>query len=143
MNGIYTDGTYLEHTGGTWHIEDSSFKAKWIARLLARHPDIILRTVCEIGSGAGAILHELEKVLPESVSFTGYEISPDAHKISKQFVNSRCRFVLGDAFADGSVYDLECLPSTSLNTLKSASASSGTSEPKGDLRSITFPLMCT
>jgi SAM-dependent methyltransferase len=106
VTGIYTDGAYLEHTGGTWHSEDSPFKARWIARLLERHPSIKLQSVCEIGAGAGAVLHELKRLLPESVSFTGYEISPQAHRMSERFADNRCTFVLGDAFADQDIYDL-------------------------------------
>src|ERR1035438_8737514 len=39
-NSIYTDGSYLDRTGGTWHLEDSPFKARQIVRILARHPEI-------------------------------------------------------------------------------------------------------
>jgi SAM-dependent methyltransferase len=103
---IYTDGSYLETTGGTWHLEDSPLKAQHIVRLLARHPGIQPDSVCEIGCGAGGILGELQKLLPGHVAFTGYEISPQAHAISARFSNDRCHFVLGDAFADPAAYDL-------------------------------------
>lgn len=103
---IYTDGTYLERSGGTWHLQDSPLKASWIARMLARHPGTRLETVCEIGCGAGGILSELQKALPQNVRFTGYEISPQAHALSERFAGPRCRFVLGDAFADSLLYDL-------------------------------------
>jgi SAM-dependent methyltransferase len=106
LGSIYEDGTYLEKTGGTWHVEDSPFKAQWIARMLARHPNIPLSSVCEIGCGAGAILGELQHILPKSVAFTGYEISPQAHAIGRRFANERCRFVLGDAFSDSESFDL-------------------------------------
>ncbi len=53
---IYLDGSYLDKTGGTWHLEDAPFKARQIAAMLARHPEIRLGTVCEIGCGAGGIL---------------------------------------------------------------------------------------
>ena len=105
MNGeagesIYTNGSYLEKTGGTWHLEDSPFKAAQVSTMLARHPEFQPATVCEIGCGAGGILAELQKVLPSHTIFTGYEISTDAHKISLQFENRRCHYVLGDAFGD-------------------------------------------
>jgi SAM-dependent methyltransferase len=102
----YTDGSYLEKTGGTWHLEDSPFKAKQVVRILARHPEVQPNTICEIGCGAGGILAELQKVLPGSTTFTGYEISPQAHAISARFSNAQCQYVLGDAFADPSMYDL-------------------------------------
>lgn len=105
-NNIYTDGSYLAKSGGTWHLEDAPFKARQITRMLARHPQIKPSTVCEIGCGAGGILAELQKALPGDVKFTGYDISPQAHAMSEQFANARCEFVLGEAFADKRKFDL-------------------------------------
>jgi SAM-dependent methyltransferase len=105
-DNIYTDGSYLAKTGGTWHLGDSPFKARQISSMLARHPEVKFTTICEIGCGAGGILAELQKVSGGEVAFTGYDISPQAHAISAQFSNPRCRFMLGDAFADSSKYDL-------------------------------------
>jgi SAM-dependent methyltransferase len=103
---IYTDGRYSTLTGGTWHLEDSPYKARSIDRMLARHPDFKPKTVCEIGCGAGGILAELQKRMPEGNKFTGYEISPQAHALSQQFSNAHIRFVLGSAFDDSESYDL-------------------------------------
>ncbi len=103
---IYTDGSYLAKTGGTWHLEDSLFKAQRVASMLARHDEIKPNTICEIGCGAGGILAELQKMLPSDISFTGYDISPQAHALSAKLSNPRCQFILGDAFADASKYDL-------------------------------------
>jgi len=103
---MYRDGSYLHKTHGTWHLEDSPFKAKQVAKMLAQHPDVQPKTICEIGCGAGGILSELQSMLPKNITFTGYEISPQAHAISVRFVNPRCQFVLGDAFADPVTYDL-------------------------------------
>lgn len=103
---IYTDGSYLAKTKGTWHLEDSPCKARWIFSMLARHAELKPRTICEIGCGAGGILAELQKMLPERITFTGYDISSQAHALSAQFSNPRCQFILGDAFADSSQYDL-------------------------------------
>jgi SAM-dependent methyltransferase len=103
---IYSDGSYLAKTGGTWHLEDSAFKARWIVSMLARHPEVKLNTICEIGCGAGGILAELQKMLSDHITFTGYDISPQAHALSARFSNRRCQFILGDAFADHSQYDL-------------------------------------
>jgi SAM-dependent methyltransferase len=104
--GIYTDGSYLDKTGGTWHLEDSPFKAKQVVRILARHPEVQPNTICEIGCGAGGILSELQKLLPSHTTLTGYEISPQAHAIGAKFSNAQCQYVLGDGFADPSTYDL-------------------------------------
>jgi SAM-dependent methyltransferase len=74
--------------------------------MLARHVEVKPRTICEIGCGAGGILAELQKTLPGHIAFTGYDISPQAHALSEQFSNPNCQFILGDAFADSSQYDL-------------------------------------
>jgi SAM-dependent methyltransferase len=103
---IYTNGSYLAKTGGTWHLEDSLFKAQRIASMLARHGEIKPDKICEIGCGAGGILAELQKILSDHITFTGYDISPQAHALSARFSNPRCQFVLGDAFADSLKYDL-------------------------------------
>jgi SAM-dependent methyltransferase len=103
---IYTNGSYLAKTGGTWHVEDSPFKARWIVSMLAHHVEVKPNTICEIGCGAGGILAELQKTLPNHIAFTGYDISPQAHALSARFSNPRCQFILGDAFADHSQYDL-------------------------------------
>ena len=103
---IYTDGSYLAKTGGTWHLEDSPSKARWIVSMLARHVEVKPNTICEIGCGAGGILAELQKMLSDHITFTGYDISPQAHALSARFSNPRCQFILGDAFADPSQYDL-------------------------------------
>lgn len=102
---IYTDGSYLAKTGGTWHLEDSPFKANQVLRMLRRHPEIEVRTIIEIGCGAGGILFELQKLLGRDVVLTGYEMSPQAHSLSEKFGNERCKYLLGDAFADPSIYD--------------------------------------
>jgi SAM-dependent methyltransferase len=106
-DSIYLDGRYASVTGGTWHLEDSPFKARWIMQMLARHPDFKPKTVCEIGCGAGGILVELQKVMPAGSEFTGYEISPQAHAIIRQrFSDSAVRFVLGSAFDNSQSFDL-------------------------------------
>lgn len=102
----YTDGSYLDRTGGTWHLEDAGFKASQILKMLGRHAEIPMTSVCDIGAGAGGVLHELHRVLPNHVSLVGYEVSPQAHAMSLQLSDPRCQFVLGDAFADGRCFDL-------------------------------------
>jgi SAM-dependent methyltransferase len=87
-------------------VEDAPFKTRQILRMLEGHPEISIRTVCDIGAGAGAVLHELQSALPSGVTLVGYEISPQAHALSLSFANSACEFVLGDAFADPRRFDL-------------------------------------
>ena len=105
-DSIYTDGSYTSLTGGTWHLEDAPYKAAWTRQMLATHPDFKPVKVCEIGCGAGGILVELRKTLPAGSQFTGYEISPQAHAMSLQFVSEHIRFILGSAFDDQELYDL-------------------------------------
>lgn len=106
VDSIYTDGSYLSNTGGTWHLEDSALKAQWIVEMLAQYPECTFRTVCEVGCGAGGNLANLQARLPPALEYTGYDISPQAHALSAQFANDRCRFVLGDGLKDGQSYDL-------------------------------------
>lgn len=101
----YCDGTYLAKSGGSWHLEDAPFKARWILKMLARHPEIQPTSVCEIGCGAGGILAQLSAALPHCF-LKGYDISPQAHEIAQRFSSDRCQFELGDAFSDPSYYDL-------------------------------------
>jgi len=102
----YTDGSYLDRTCGTWHVEDAAFKTRQILKMLDAHPEISIRSVCDIGAGAGGVLHELQRALPSEVALVGYEVSPQAHALSLQFATSACEFVLGDAFTDPRWFDL-------------------------------------
>ena len=94
MESIYTDGTYLRNNPD-WHVDDSPWKAKHVARMLERH-GIVPQTVCEIGCGAGEILRSLSTHLEPSTRFFGYEISPNAYKICSQKANERFTFKLAN-----------------------------------------------
>jgi SAM-dependent methyltransferase len=100
----YDSGEYLKATGGTWHLEDSPFKAGQVLRMVQRHKSSP-RSIIEIGCGAGGVLAELRAHLPDA-SLTGYEISPQAHAISQKFEAENLRFICGDAFADNQTADL-------------------------------------
>lgn len=102
----YVDGAYHRKTGGTWHLEDSPFKAGQVRRMISRHPEIPIRSVCDIGCGAGGVLAELDRSLAPAVSLVGYEPSPQAHELSLSLGNRRCEFILGDAFEDTRSYDV-------------------------------------
>ena len=102
---MYRDGSYLEVTGGTWDIGDAPIKAASVLEGL-RKQNIQPNTVCDIGCSAGGVLHELQLALPPHIQFTGYEVSPQAHEISRQFANERCSFVLDNPFEDGRVFDV-------------------------------------
>lgn len=90
----YLSGEYLA-VHPHWHIEDSAWKAHQVLRMLSRnriHPD----TVTEVGSGAGAILAELQRGLDPSCQLKGYDISPQAHRLAASRTNERLNFFLGD-----------------------------------------------
>lgn len=93
-NTIYENGTYLNQNL-TWHEEDSPWKAKQIGKILRRN-NINPSTVCEIGCGAGEILSCLANDFGTGVSFTGYEISPQAFEICREKENQNLHFFLKD-----------------------------------------------
>ena len=105
-NRIYLDGSYNASTGGTWHLEDAPFKARQIIRMLGRHPQTQLRSICDVGCGCGGVLGELDKRLTPATKLVGYEVSPHAHGLSQGFQSDRCKFILGDPFEDPEIFDL-------------------------------------
>src|SRR6476619_3301062 len=86
----YVSGEYLAKTGGTWHLEDAPFKASQVLKMFTRH-DLHPANVCEIGCGAGGILKALREARPDS-RFVGYEVSPQAHELCKQFEGEGLEF---------------------------------------------------
>jgi SAM-dependent methyltransferase len=102
----YTDGSYASATGGTWHFEDSAFKAGQVLRMLGRHSEVSLGSICDIGCGAGGVLAELERKLDCAAQFAGYEVSPQAHALGLRLPSGRCEYVLADPFADARTFDL-------------------------------------
>ncbi len=91
---IYTEGKYLDNNP-TWHEEDSPWKAEHIAKLLSRK-NILPDSICEVGCGSGEILNQLYALLPDNISYSGFEISPQAYEISKQKTKERLSFYLKD-----------------------------------------------
>ncbi len=98
MENVYTSGAYLESTR-TWHVEDSTWKANQISRLLAKN-DVHPKLVAEIGCGGGAILSELSQKpqFADSVRFIGYDISPQAIALAKSRTSARLTFFCEDMF---------------------------------------------
>ena len=74
-------------------MEDAPWKADLIFRMMQKH-QIDPKTICEIGCGSGEILRHLQLKLPESVKFTGYEISPQAYELCMERSNERLCFKL-------------------------------------------------
>ena len=95
----YTDGTYL-HDNPTWHAEDSAWKLAHVRRGLARAEIAAPRTVCDLGCGSGELVKLWAKAQPE-ISFTGYDISPQALSLCKQNAPQNTVFVSGQNIPDG------------------------------------------
>jgi SAM-dependent methyltransferase len=104
MTDLYTGGEYLQHNP-TWHVEDSPWKAKQIHRMLEKHR-LEPRTICEIGCGAGEILSVLHGLLPPSVSFHGYDISPHALELASGRRRPRLEFHHADLLESREQFDL-------------------------------------
>jgi len=104
--GIYTEenGEYLKNNP-TWHVEDSPWKASQIIKILNRNP-INPKSIAEIGCGAGEILNQLHMSMPNDVSFTGYDISSDAIRLTKAREKERLEFKHENFLESNSCFDL-------------------------------------
>ncbi|HVU11644.1 MAG TPA: class I SAM-dependent methyltransferase [Phototrophicaceae bacterium] len=86
-NAFYTSGAYAS-LHPSYHVEDSSWKAQKILQLLKKN-NLPLRTITEIGCGAGEILHQLQHQLPAEIEFYGYDISPQAIALCQERENEK------------------------------------------------------
>jgi cyclopropane fatty-acyl-phospholipid synthase-like methyltransferase len=102
---IYHSGEYVEKNP-TYHVEDSPWKAEQILKMMRKH-SLQVRSVCEIGCGAGEILRQLQLQLPADIEFYGYEISPQAAELWAPRANERLHFYCGDLLAtETAIFDL-------------------------------------
>lgn len=101
-NNIYTSGEYLSKHPN-WHVEDSPWKASQILKMIARNK-LQPHSICEVGCGAGEILNQLYHKMPNDISFTGYEISPQAFEFCKQRMKERLQFKLTNLLEDNSAF---------------------------------------
>lgn len=96
---LYTSGQYLANTG-SWHAEDSPWKARLIRDILARNATP-LGSYIEIGCGAGGILDELSRMPSfQDTRLHGYDISPAAIELCKARANPRVAYACRDCFDD-------------------------------------------
>lgn len=96
---IYTEenSDYLTNNN-SWHVEDSEWKSKQILRMVSKNK-LGLKTVCEVGCGAGEILNQLaQSELLRHCQFSGYDISIDAHKMSLSREKENLKFYHEDLF---------------------------------------------
>jgi len=94
MGSIYTDGRYLRGSP-SWAVDDSPWKAQQIKRIMVKN-GISASTVCEVGCGAGEILRQLSDTYSSDISYTGFEISPQAYQLCKTRQNAKIQFYLDD-----------------------------------------------
>src|SRR5438094_262324 len=95
---IYRNGAYLD-LHPDWHVQDSSWKATQVIRFLRRN-GLNPTSICEVGCGAGEILHQLSQRIGCGVTFVGYEISEQAFSLCQVRSQENVSFHLGDITRD-------------------------------------------
>jgi SAM-dependent methyltransferase len=98
LEARYTSGEHLEKTPN-WHAHESPWKVEHIVQMLDKH-GLQPQRVCEVGCGAGDVLRLLQKRMPSSCSFWGYDISPQAIALCAGKGNERLHFELRDVRKD-------------------------------------------
>jgi len=99
---LYTSGEYLKQNP-TWHVGESSWKAREIRKMIARN-NLNPKKICEVGCGAGEILRLLQKDMDDECTFWGYEISPQAFELCKDRANEKLHFKLLDITKEKNVF---------------------------------------
>jgi predicted TPR repeat methyltransferase len=94
LEELYTSGDYLEKNPD-WHVGESPWKVVQALRMMQRH-DLAIRTICEVGCGAGEILRQLQEKMDPTCHFWGYDISPQAYEFCKGKENDRLHYKLAD-----------------------------------------------
>lgn len=97
MSEMYASGAYRE-LNPTWHVEDSAWKAEQV-RLAIERNGLTPRLVCEIGCGAGEILHALADAWP-ATKFIGYDVAPDAAQHWRRRDDDRVALEIRDVLGD-------------------------------------------
>ena len=95
MENIYTSGEYLK-SNPDWHEGDSEWKATQIKKMMD-HNHISPKTICEIGCGTGMVLSSLQQHMESNVTFSGYDISPQAIERARTRENENLHFFNEDA----------------------------------------------
>jgi hypothetical protein len=102
---IYKTGDYLK-SNPTWHTEDSSWKSEKILTIINKN-NLIPKTICEIGCGAGEILNQLHNKMSDDILFYGYEISPQAFEMCQKRKKEKLHFYLSNLLEENNVhYDI-------------------------------------
>lgn len=102
MSDRYTSNQYVK-CNPDWHIADSPWKATQILRMLNAES---VQTICEVGCGAGEILHQLHDQMPATRRLVGYEIAKAPLEMAADRASDRLSFKLIDATDDQELFDL-------------------------------------
>jgi cyclopropane fatty-acyl-phospholipid synthase-like methyltransferase len=103
INQQYIDGEYTSKNP-SFHIEDSPWKARQILQGINR-AKLQPTRIAEIGCGAGEILVQLSKALPDK-SFYGYELSPQGYAMCQKREASNIHYFNEDLFSAENEFDL-------------------------------------
>ncbi len=96
VSSRYLDGEYAARNPH-WDAEDAPWKSGRIIALLERH-GLRPRRITEVGCGAGGVLAELRRALPDA-SLAGIDIAPGAEKLWPQHAWAKIEFSIGDFLA--------------------------------------------
>lgn len=94
---IYSNNQYLQQHP-TWDGEEAVLKAGWINDMITKLRLPVTDTI-EAGCGSGRILAELSKHHP-GARFRGYDLSPQAINIAKQYESGTVSFHEADLLQD-------------------------------------------
>ena len=104
MKNIYTDGTYLKNNPN-WQQEESPWKAQQVIDVIERN-DLHLASICDVGCGAGEVLRRVAEHLPGDITYSGYDISPQAIDLSAKNCAKNISFHLGNVIEEEVTFDL-------------------------------------
>ncbi|RJR14932.1 MAG: class I SAM-dependent methyltransferase [Nitrospiraceae bacterium] len=104
MKNIYTDGTYAA-LNPHWHDEDAAWKADQVIRMLRKH-HLPIKSVAEIGCGAGGVLAHLHQKMSDELEFHGFDIAPEAIFHAKKRESQRLHFYNEDLLGMKTSFDL-------------------------------------
>jgi len=141
LKDIYTSGNYLEKNP-TWHVEDSPWKARQVMRMMAQN-QIVPKTICEVGCGAGEILKQLQEQLDSVCALWGYEISPQAFDLCKSRADEKLHFKLADFTQEKDIFFDLILLMDVIEHLEDYFSFLRAIKPKGHYKILHIPLDLT
>lgn len=89
----YESGDYLAKNP-TWDDEDSAWKAGQVLKIFKRN-QLSPKSISDVGCGAGGVLADLHKTLPE-VLCSGFDIASDASRFWAKHASKKITFSVGD-----------------------------------------------